>query len=196
GRVEGGQVAYWTYAGADAALTARLYERLRAEVADELLEKEQRIAMLCWRAGLRGFAVDPEIAVQLEHDLAREEDALEQRLRSFGIANIATAAGRAAIIQALEREGVELYPNSGLDREVLLPLAEAGSALARDVLALRPSQKFRRTFAQAFLSAAESDGRLHAFPRTCATRTGRMALSGLPLQTVPKGELELQSGGQ
>ena len=44
-----------------------------------------------------------------------------------------------------------------------------------------------------FLEAARRDGRLHAFPQTLATVTGRMMLPGVPLQTAPKGELALAS---
>jgi hypothetical protein len=62
---------------------------------------------------------------------------------------------------------------------------------AHDVLALRTTQKFLSLYVPMFVHAAERDGRLHAFPLTLATVTGRMALPGVPLQTAPKGELEL-----
>ena len=48
-----------------------------------------------------------------------------------------------------------------------------------------------RLYVPLFAGAAERDGRLHAFPLTLATVTGRMCLPDVPLQTRPKGELEL-----
>jgi DNA polymerase-1 len=184
--------AYWQYAAADAALTARLHARFRPQVNDELVGKEMRVAMICLRAGLRGWPVDPDAAKALDQALTAERLRLEQALRSYGIRNIATAAGRASIAEALRHEG---HPPAGksLAREVLEPLALAGSQVARDVLALRTTEKFLTLYVPMFLGAAEGDGRLHAFPITLATVTGRMALPGVPLQTAPKGELELAS---
>jgi 3'-5' exonuclease len=121
--------AYWQYAAADAALTARLHQRLRADVDDELLAKEMRVAVICLRAGLRGWPVDPAAAATLERDLRAERGWHEQALRTVGIRDITTAAGRAAIVQALGREGHPPAGN-GLAREVLEPLALAGSAIA------------------------------------------------------------------
>jgi DNA polymerase-1 len=185
--------AYWGYAAADAALTARLHERFRAEIGDEMLRREMRVALICLRAGLRGWAVDAAAAAQLEQSLAGEQERLEGRLRRKGVAkNIATAPGRASIIAALEREGTTLR-GTRLDREVLEPLALAGSEIAHDVMALRTVEKFRTLYTRMVLGAAERDGRLHAFPRTLAAATGRMSLPDVPLQTVPKGELELAS---
>jgi DNA polymerase-1 len=185
--------AYWQYAAADAALTARLHARLRSQVDDELLGKEMRVAMICLRAGLRGWPVDPDAAATLERDLTTERDRLEQALRGFGISNVTTASGRAAIVDALRREG---HPpaGEGLAREVLEPLGLAGSQVARDVLALRTTAKFLSTYVPLFVGAAGRGGRLHAFPLTLATVTGRMSLPGVPLQTLPAGELELAAG--
>jgi DNA polymerase I-like protein with 3'-5' exonuclease and polymerase domains len=182
--------AYWQYAAGDAALTARLHERLRADLDDELLEREMRVAMICLRAGLRGWPVDPDAAAQLEHNLTAERDRLDAALRGFGITSVTTATGRAAIVEAFRREG-RRPAGEGLARETLEPLALAGSQVAHDVLALRTTQKFLALYVPMFTRAAERDGRLHAFPLTLATVTGRMALPGVPLQTAPKGELEL-----
>jgi DNA polymerase I-like protein with 3'-5' exonuclease and polymerase domains len=182
--------AYWQYAAADAALTARLYERLRADVDDELIAKEMRVAMICLRAGLRGWSVDPDAAARLERDLASERDRLDAALRGYGIPSVTTALGRAAIVGALRREG-HLPAGTSLARQMLEPLALAGSQVARDVLAHRTTSKFLSLYASMLVNAAARDGRLHAFPLTLATITGRMSLPGVPLQTAPKGELEL-----
>jgi DNA polymerase I-like protein with 3'-5' exonuclease and polymerase domains len=184
--------AYWQYAAVDAGLTARLHAHLRPEVDDELLAKEMRVAMICLRAGLRGWPVDPDAAVTLEEALTAERLRLEQALHTVGVLDVATAAGRASIVEALQREGCPPAGKS-LAREALEPLAFAGSQVARDVLALRTVVKFLSLYVPLFLGAAEGDGRLHAFPITLATVTGRMALPGVPLQTAPKGELELAS---
>jgi DNA polymerase-1 len=182
--------AYWQYAAADAALTARLHARLRPQVDDELLGKEMRVAMICLRAGLRGWLVDPDAAATLDRRLTAEYDRLEQALRTVGVRDVTTTAGRAAIVDALRREG---HPpaGEGLARDVLEPLALAGSQIARDVLALRTTLKFLALYVPMFLDAADRDGRLHPFPLTLASVTGRMALPGVPLQTAPKGELAL-----
>jgi DNA polymerase-1 len=184
--------AYWGYAAADAGLTARLHTRLHAGFDHDLLHREMRIALICLRAGLRGWLVDPDAAAQLERDLTAERDRLERALRRAGVASVTTAAGRAAIAEALVREG---HPpdGRGLARDVLEPLALAGSRVARDVLAFRTSSKFLAVYVPLFTGAAEGNGRLHAFPLTLATVTGRMSLPGVPLQTAPKGELELAS---
>jgi DNA polymerase-1 len=191
-QIDAAHPAYWGYACADAALTARLHSDLRERGAEELLQREMRVALICMRAGIRGWAVDPDAAVLLEQQLAAEQAALEQALRRNGITNIATTAGRQAIVTALEREGAEL-DGAGLDRSVLEPLALNGSIVARDVLALRTTTKFRSLYARMFLGATERDGRLHAFPHTLGATTGRMTLPDVPLQTLPRGELVLQS---
>jgi DNA polymerase I-like protein with 3'-5' exonuclease and polymerase domains len=190
--VDPGNPAYWGYAAADAALTARLHTRLHGDVDDELLHREMRVALICLRAGLRGWAVDPAAAAQLERDLTTERDRLDRALRRAGVASVTTTAGRAAIIEALRREG---HPpdGRGLARDVLEPLALAGSNVAANVLALRTVSKFLALYVPLFTDAGERDGRLHAFPLTLATVTGRMSLPGVPLQTAPKGELELAS---
>jgi DNA polymerase-1 len=185
--------AYWAYAASDAAITARLHDRLRAGLDDEFVAREMRVAMICLRAGLRGWRVDPDAAQELQRDLAAEQDQLEKRLRRVGITSVTTAAGRAAITDALRREGHTLDGTS-LAKGALDPVALAGSQVARDVLALRTATKFNSLFVPLFTGAGERDGRLHAFPLTLATVTGRMSLPGVPLQTAPKGELELGGG--
>jgi DNA polymerase-1 len=182
--------AYWGYAAADAALTARLHARLCPGVDDELLLREMRVGLICLRAGLRGWEVDLAAVAQIQRDLTAERDRLDHGLRRAGVASVTTTAGRAAIVEALDREG---YPpeGHGLARDVLEPLALNGSDVARDVLALRTVSKFLALYVPLFSSAAERDGRLHAFPLTLQTVTGRMSLPGVPLQTAPKGELAL-----
>jgi DNA polymerase I-like protein with 3'-5' exonuclease and polymerase domains len=192
--VDPAQPAYWAYAAADAALTARIHDRLRGSVSDELLAREMRVALICTRAGLRGWAVDANAAAQLEQQLAAEQDRLERALRRQGITSITTVDGRAAITNALAREGNRIDGTS-LARDALEPLALAGSTVARDVLALRTVSKFLAVYVPLFTGAAEREGRLHAFPLTLATVTGRMSLPGVPLQTLPKGELELAGEG-
>jgi DNA polymerase I-like protein with 3'-5' exonuclease and polymerase domains len=184
--------AYWGYAGCDAALTQRLHGLLRSEAGTPwLLELEHRVAAICLRAGLRGFAVDEQAAKRLEQRLAGEEGRLEQALAACGVVKIATDAGRASIMQALEREGLSVE-NSHFDKAALAPLAVAGSAVARDVMALRTAAKFRALYARMFGKALEQDGRLHAYARSLAASTGRMAMSRVPLQTAPK---EIQLAG-
>ena len=184
--IDAAHPALVAYAGADAALTQRLHERLRAEAgSDRLIELEHRVAAICLRAGLRGFAVDPDAAADLEAHLAVEEQRLEQALAAQGIVRIATDVGRASIVAALEREGLSIE-NGKLDKAVLAPLAAAGSAVARDVLSFRRAAKFRALYASMFARALEQDGRLHAYARSLAATTGRMAISGVPLQTAPK----------
>jgi DNA polymerase-1 len=182
--------AYWAYAAADAALTARLHARLCPGVDAELLGKEMRVALICLRAGLRGWRVDPDAAVHLERDLATERDRLAATLRRVGVASVTTTAGRNAIVEALRREG-HCPDGPSLSREVLEPLVLAGSEVARAVLALRTVSKFLALYVPLFTGVAKRDGRLHPFPLTLATVTGRMSLPGVPLQTAPKGELEL-----
>jgi DNA polymerase-1 len=137
------------------------------------------------RSGLRGFAVDAEAAANLEVRLGVEQERLEQQLAALGIAAIATEAGRASIVDALESEGVELA-NGKLDRSVLGPIAAAGSVVARAVLELRTTTKLRSLYSKMFERALAQDGRLHAYTRSLAATTGRMAISGhAPLQTAP-----------
>ena len=76
--------AYWQYAAVDAALTARLHDRFRPQVDDELLAREMRVALICLRAGLRGWAGRPR----------RRRQARARPRRRTGAARAAAAPGR------------------------------------------------------------------------------------------------------
>ena len=196
-QVDAAHPTYWGYAAADAVLTARLHEHLSEPPDEQLLLREMRVAMICMRAGLRGWAVDPEAAGELDIKLAADEEQLAQALRRKGIADTTTTAGRAAIVAALEREGVTDLNPSRLSRVVLEPLAIAGSTIAADVLRLRTSAKLRVLYAALLVSAGERDGRLHAFPltsapspaacrsRTCRCKPSRRASCHCRARTAP-----------
>ena len=187
--------AYWGYGALDPVLTSRIAYVMRQEkgaLMEEMrpqYERERRISLLTSRMSQTGLRVDVPYAERLVEKWDAEIVELAARLERHQVQSPHAAKQIAA---ALMNEGWEpdLLTETGqvcTNKDVLSGLDHE---IARDVLRWRRIGKWRTTYA---LPMAESGGRIHPNISSLRATTGRMAVSGPPLQQLPKGP-EVRAG--
>ncbi|MBH1936484.1 DNA polymerase [Streptomyces sp. AV19] len=194
------------YAGLDVILTARLAPILRAElsrlgVRDELVTYEHEIARLCAVMQRTGLLVDQEYAAPLARRLAEEAAHYSAVAARYGVSKIGSVA---QVSEALTGMGETLTERTDagalkVDKAVLLPLADLDrdwqrigarepNPLANAVLRAKRAKKWGEDYAAQFVTQLDTAGRIHASINSLQARTGRMSVSGPPLQQLPSGD--------
>ncbi|MFJ8386238.1 DNA polymerase [Streptomyces sp. NPDC094438] len=205
-RIELDHPTYNLYAGLDCVYTARLYPRLLAEldrldVRKQLVDYEHQIARMCAVMQRRGLLVDQEYAKSLADRLAAEADWHKTRAARYGVGKIGSGA---QIVEALTAMGERLTERTkggalSTDKNVLLPLADLDrdwqrigardpNPLADAVLRSKRAKKWGEDYAERFATGLSAAGRIHASINPLQARTGRMSVSGPPLQQLPSGD--------
>ena len=75
-----------------------------------------------------------------------------------------------------------------VDQNALEKLSDQGSEMAAVVLEARGIRKKRNTWLKAFQENTDPDGRVHPFIHSLQARTGRMSVSGIPIQQLPSDD--------
>lgn len=200
---------YVLYAGLDPILTVRLWDELRPVVESNgnaaLMEFEHRLQHVLMKMRRRGMLVDVEYTEKLRHEMAVEAADYRQVAAGFGVENIQATR---QVAQALIDMGEVLSSRTAtgqwrVDREVLLGLADLSrdwdrlgvrepNLLADAVLHAKRNEKWSSAYLDAMLSGRDVEDRIHAEINGLAARTGRMSVSGIPLQQLPRGDWRIR----
>ena len=188
------------YGEQDAALTLKLYEKLKLEIQEQNLEQiydlECRLIPILIEMRWRGVRVDEEKADQISKDLSlKEQKLLVEIKRKYG-------------------EDVNLWANASLQKvfdknNLPYPRTEKGMAsfqrqwlesheheLPKMIVQARKLNKARTTFIEKMISEHAVEGRIHAEAHPLrndagGTVSGRFSYSNPNLQQVPARDPEI-----
>lgn len=179
--------AYWCYSAMDTVLTARLFADLRGGAAGDAYRRELDVARICWAAEKRGLRIDDEYTQQLAGKWLQDMLQIQERLDTWGLHNPNSRVQLLAALQAeIDFEPGEWTP-TGQPKLSEGILADLSGEVASDVLRYRRLRKWSAAYLEHFLHEQDPLGRVHPSINTMAARTGRMSVTGPPLQTLPRG---------
>lgn len=185
---------YWVYGNMDTVMTFRIAELLSAEIRAHgmmhLYQREMAVREILYRAEKRGLLVDQEWSSTLRHQWTLEAVNLAGDLEAAGIKNPLSNMQVTAVLEQLEWEPDEFTPSGAvkLDKVILAQLAAARpdwAHIADRLLRYRRITKWIGAYLDPFIDDADSNGRLHMSIRSMQARTGRMSITGPPMQTLP-----------
>ncbi|MGW1828872.1 DNA polymerase [Streptomyces tubercidicus] len=208
---------YQSYGGGDVILTARLLEKLEAElirlgVPRRLVDYEHEVARICGHMQIRGLLLDQDYTRELSAELTQEEEENTAVVRSYGVEKLGSPT---QIAEALLGMGETLIlpgktapeRTAGgalkVDKSVLCALADLDlqgqrlhvrtpNPLATAVIKAKRAGKWRSAYADNFLSTVDRNGRIHPGIRTMQARTGRMSVTNPAVQTLPSGDWKIR----
>jgi DNA polymerase-1 len=188
---------YGLYAAMDTILTARLfgltYPDVCARGMQTAYEREMAALAVMHRCETRGMLVDPTYTLVLRDEWQVEISGLRVELKELGIEN---PGSQRQVVKALEDGGwdPEEYTPTGMAKLDKIALAEICRELGINADIAAKVQRYRRLvkWSSAYLDAflgkrADDSWHVHPSIRTLGARTGRMSITGPPLQTLPKG---------
>lgn len=184
---------YWAYAVMDTVLTRRLWDDLYPQVREHYLpqyEREMAAQAIAHRAECRGLRIDLGYTEALLHSWNIEAVALAAQLEQAGIKNPLSNRQVEKVLRDLEWEPDEFTPKGAakLDKVVLKQLEREFPGIATPLMRYKRITKWSTVYLKKFLSSADSRGYVHASINTMEARTGRMSITGPPLQTLPSGD--------
>jgi DNA polymerase-1 len=184
------------YAGEDADVTLRLWQRLKPRIAAEAVTQvyervDRPLVAVIGRMERRGVKIDRDYLAKLSGEFAIEIQALEQR--------VFEAAGGPFTIGSPQQLGNVLYDRLGLkggrkgksgtystDVNELERLAAEGVECARLVLDWRQLTKLKSTYTDALQAQINPEtGRVHTSFSLAGAQTGRLSSNDPNLQNIP-----------
>lgn len=184
---------YGVYAAMDTVLTARLAEELWPQVPAEQYEMEMAVQLLMHQAETRGMRIDPTYTELLREQWVEEAAGLRAELREYGLENPSSGKQLSTFLSDSCGWEPEDWTDTGqpkLDKVVLAELMTRSGLtadVAERVVRYKRLVKWVGTYLDTFLSDRDSTDHLHASINTMGARTGRMSISGPPLQQLPRG---------
>lgn len=180
---------YTLYAGADTVLTARAHEKFKPQVDSRFLvpyHRELAVREIMHKAEARGIYIDDKYSIQLREQYREEMSEINAQLREYGIEN---PNSRKQVEAALRDEGWEPVEftdkgNPKMNEEVMSSL---DSRVAPRVIRWKRLSKWSKAYLDKFIDLRDETGAVHPSINTLQAKTGRMSITGIPLQTLPKG---------
>ncbi len=188
---------YYAYSVIDTCLTRRIYDDLWPEVErlfKPQYEREMSVREIMWRAEVRGLRVDPVYTQELFDSWQVEALNLGLHLQSKGIKNPASNQQVEAVLRGLGWDPEE-FTETGqavLNRSVKNALMERYPEIAPQLIRYHRITKWSAVYLRRFLEQRDATDHVHADIRTLQARTGRMSITGIPLQTLPSGEASIR----
>lgn len=185
-------VPYSVYAAMDTVLTARLAEELWPGTPEEQYDREMAVQLLMWRCERRGLRIDPVYTDLLREQWVAEAATLREELRGYGLENPSSSKQVAFLLEEGGWEPEE-WTETGqpkLDKVVYAELMKATgltAEVAERVVRYKRLVKWVGTYLDTFLRDRDDTDHLHASINSMQARTGRMSITGPPLQTLPRG---------
>lgn len=189
------------YAEQDAAVTLRLWDRLRTDlVKDEctsIFELESSLVPVLLDMKTRGVRVDMDRAEQVKKDLTEREQALLKEVKEeTGVAIEPWVA--TSIAKAFDSVGIKYAttPNTGAPSFTKQFLANHEHPLAKKIVKIRELNKANTTFVETILEHSHN-GRIHCDFNALrsddgGTVTGRFSSSNPNLQQIPARDPEIK----
>ena len=184
------------YAGEDADICLRLWQRLKPRLASENVTRvyemvDRQLVTTVGRMERRGIKVDRDYLASLSSEFSKEITALEGRVYE--------AAGGPFTIGSPQQLGSVLYDRLGLkggrkgksgtystDVNELERLAGEGVEVANRVLEWRQLTKLRSTYTDALQAQINPEtGRVHTSYSLSGAQTGRLSSTEPNLQNIP-----------
>jgi len=186
---------YNVYAGTDAMLTARLFKILKKkiDVNSELTQADNKTAMIASLMDAKGFLLDREYTTELRNTLLRDEQKWKNRAYEHGLENINSPQ---QVAEALERIGLvpkEKTPKGNPKVDKVFLGQHTDVPLVQAIVEGKKAGKWRTTWVEKFLGAADSAGRVHPSTNTLRARTARFSITGIPAQTLPSSDSVVRS---
>lgn len=190
------------YAEQDAAVTLRLWERLRTDLVKEectsIFELESSLLPVLLDMKTKGVRVNIDKAEQTKKDLfKREQSLLEEVKKDTGIAIEPWVA--TSIAKAFDAIGLKYHrtENSGVPSFTKQFLANHEHPLAKKIVRIRELNKANTTFVETILQHSHK-GRIHCDFHSLrsddgGTVTGRFSSSNPNLQQIPARDPEIKS---
>ena len=183
--------AYWAYAAWDPVLTARIAEaywpRINNEGLRDAYDREMAVQAILYRAERRGIRIDPMYTSTLLAQWQSDADILLHELNQLGLSDPLSARQVAAAMQATEDWDPDDFTETGQAKVDEAVLKGINSQISRRVLRYRRLIKWIGTYLERFLKERDGDDCVHPSINTLQARTGRMSITGIPLQTLPRG---------
>ena len=184
------------YAEADAYLPKQIFDAqwkiIQEQDLEQIFRTEQRLIPMLLAMRQRGVRVDLEAAGQLDHDLTKQMEILQNTLPS-GIEIWAAET----IATAFDGLGLK-YPRTGAGKPSFRKdwLMNHANPIAQTIGTLRRLDKAKGTFVSSYILGHEVNGRIHAefIPLkrdTGGAVSGRFASANPNLQNVPIRDKQL-----
>lgn len=184
--------SYWVYSAWDPVLTARVAENLWPQIHERGLvdqyHREMAVQDIAYRMERKGLLIDPAYTDGLRAEWSTEMHELEAELEALGVGNPSAARQVAQAMQLTENWEPDDWTETGqpkMDEKVLKGI---DSEISRRVLRFRRLRKWIGTYLETFLRDRDENDRLHPSIRTLRARTGRMSITGPPMQTLPSAK--------
>lgn len=188
------------YAAGDTEKTLMLYDWImRAipkynieEIADLLFNIEMPVCRTFIWSDLRGIGFDVPRAIELDEELAKEQQDLERRIyRIFGEEiNLNSPAQKSDMLYG--KLGLTDLSRKGSTNQKFLKRIEHEHEVVRLLLAHSEIGKLRTSFTQTLPDAVKSDGRIHPWHNTYGAATGRFTCSMPNTQQIPARRSEIR----
>ena len=176
----------WQYAAFDTVLTARLAEKLWAQMEPyrRIYDIELAVGQVLLDMETNGARLDLDYVGRTQAQWEREIDQYTDWLKDQGISN---PTSRQQLGYALQREGVQFVEwtasgNPKLTKDILKSLQHPIAKVASRLFQLT---KWRTTYLTS-LATLGSHGYVHCGINPIGARTGRMSVSRPPLQQLPR----------
>lgn len=194
---------YQIYAGLDAVMVKRLWDKTAAEIR----RRGQWVGCaldlaLQWhidRATNRGLLIDGPYARWLDKQLEQVIIGRAAHLLQHGVAMSGMGGSVGAAFERMHVTSPKKSRKTGepsWDRFVLAELAkqpgEVGN-LARTIIEVRKAHKFRATYIKPMLAALTRDGWVRCSMRAAGTITSRQSAMGPPIQQLPKRDTRVRA---
>ena len=188
--------AYLAYGAHDVALTHRLWETLKPELAaldlDPLWDLEREVAAITTSMTVKGVKVDLDAAYRAQAQLREERSAAEREAALHGVKNVNSTK---QIIDVLQAAGIKLTVktkkgNYQVDKKVL---AKVDHPAVSAIMRAKEAGKALTSWVNPIIAHAEIDGRVHAKIKANEAKTGRMSVSSPPLQQLPKNDWRIRA---
>lgn len=184
--------AYWAYAAWDPVLTARMiYEHwpkinARKETRDAY-DVEMAVSDIMWRIENKGLPVDVPYTSQLLTQWIEEMGILEAELNALGLQNPNSGRQIAQAMELTEKWEPDEWTETGFPKVDSAVLRGIDSEISRRVLRFRRLRKWSSAYLERFLHDRDANDQVHPSINSMEARTGRMSITGIPLQTLPRG---------
>lgn len=153
----------------------------------ELYETEQWLLLALIDMEERGILVRPEFFEQWNHDLKKEIEQIQGRLKEIAGKSINWSSSKQLGELLFNEMGLKpsRWTNSGKPSTDEVSLLNLKHPIGAELLKLRDAEKQQSTYAQGLLAAIE-EGRIHTSFRQTGADTGRLSCADPNLQQVPR----------
>jgi len=191
-----------SYAEQDAAVTLRLWDRLRVDIKQDevtsIFELESSLLPVLLEMKTKGVRVDIDGAEKIQKDLQiREKKLLEEIRADTGVTVEPWAA--ASVAKAFDALGLKYHRTEGTDAPSFTKqfLSNHSHPIAKKIVKLREFNKANTTFVETILEHS-CNGRIHCDFNPLrsdegGTVTGRFSSSHPNLQQIPARDPEIKS---